>query len=573
MKTLAIIGMGPRGLYALENLLTQLAKTNQAIEILVFEACELPGSGNVWNHNQPDTNWINITERALSGLKERPQINYNNILIDGFPSYHNWCDFSQTSEDPDQFPPRRKLGIYLNERFNSIAKALRAYDRFKVINSKIIAIELNENYTVKIESTKNTWLCNDVLLTVGHQPTKPSKQLEKWEAHVNTFHDLKLFNEPYPVTELDHIRNKEHIVIGIRGFGLAMIDVMRYLAVNNYGNFKVTDSSTLETVYYKTKEQNLKLVPFSLDGLPMGPKPLNENIDNWYKPNASQLDFIRNKIEAFTNTEKDANTIDFLIQPLAEIGAQIFEQLNNKAVDHSLNSDTLKSVILDFLSDADYSHHLIQNSNISTYNLIRSYVNMALGNTKISLDYCIWQVWRHCQPMLYKTISHAKLSNETMNKIIDLDERSKRFSYGPPLESLQQILALADAKVLDLDYTNNPDIKLTENGWELKNKANKTLVCDIMVNSVLDSPQLLKINSPLIVNLLKNELIQPVHTDLGIETQDDGYVVSDDKNKQVPIAILGRIVKGSVLGVDAILECFGKRVEDWADGYVKRLNS
>lgn len=570
MKSLAIIGMGPRGLYALENFLNQFSKYNKQINLLVFEASDTPGAGSVWHVQQPESNWINITERALVGLEERPKIVYNNTTIEDFPSYHNWCNFSQTEEEPDRFPPRKKLGIYLNERFNSIANSLKESKGFRVVKSNVTSLELKDN-AVLIKSEEASWTCDDVLLTIGHQPTKLSEQLETWKTYFEDKNHIKLFKEPYPIEHLRSIKNKENQTIGIRGFGLAMIDVMRNLVINDYGNFKTVDNTTFQTVYYKVKEQGLRLIPFSLDGLPMGPKPINEKIDNWYKPSENELSFIKNKIESITETQRDTNKIDFLIKPMAKIGAKVFERLGNRTSQHHLETASIEAIIVNFLNDDDYKHELIQDKTIATYDLISAYVNMALGKASVSLDYCIWQVWRHCQPMLYKTISHAILNNETINKVISLDERSKRFSYGPPLESMQQILALVDANIIDLSFTNNPDIKLIETGWELKNKSKDTVVCNAMINSVLDPPQLLKINSPLILNLLNDDLIQPVHSDLGIETKANGYVVSDDEDKHIPIAILGRLVKGSVLGVDAILECFGKRIEDWAESYVKKL--
>lgn len=570
MKKLAIIGMGPRGLYALENLLVELSYTNQNVAILVFESTEIPGAGNVWHISQPDSNWINITERGLKGISSRPKIILNDVTIDAFPSYHNWSNFSQSDTDPDTFPPRKKLGVYLNERFNSITEVLKKTDFFQLIKSDVISLKLDKD-KIKVETTENTWTCNDALLTIGHQPTELSDQLKAWEKHVNKHNKLRLFNEPYPISQLTGIKNKENLTVGIRGFGLAMIDVMRFLVINKYGNFKITDYNTYKSDYYKIETQHLKLIPFSLDGLPLAPKPLNKSIDDWYKPTTSEIEFIRDAIESFTNTNKDTHDIHFLTTPIAKVGARIFKTLKDKVITNSSTTKAIESILVKYLHDSDYTHKLIQDSTISTYQLIQSYIDMALGNTKISLDYCIWQVWRHCQPLLHSTISHAQLNTNTIKKIIALDERSKRFTYGPPIESMQQILALVDAKILDLSYTNDPEISLIEEGWELKNASNNTIVCHCMINSVLDSPQLLKINSPIIKNLLKDDLIQPVHSELGIETSEDGYVISNIKNHNVPIAVLGRLAKGSVLGVDAISECFGKRIEDWAKGYIKKL--
>ena len=86
----------------------------------------------------------------------------------------------------------------------------------------------------------------------------------------------------------------------------------------------------------------------------------------------------------------------------------------------------------------------------------------------------------------------------------------------------------------------------------------------------LDSPRVEKVNSPIIQHLLKDDLVQVVHDDLGIDTTVQGYVRSALEHKDVPVAILGRLVKGTIIGVDAILECFGQRPDSWASTAAER---
>ena len=384
---------------------------------------------------------------------------------------------------------------------------------------------------------------------------------------------MALFEDAYPITQLKTIKNRTNINIGLRGFGLTMIDVMRYLTINDFGNFKVINKDTFETIYYKSKVQDLKLFPSSLDGLPLVPKPLNESIDKWYQPTEKELDLFKSEIEAVSQHRTETDSIDFLTHPIAKITSRVFLDLKEKSLAHTLSSSELEIIVLNWLNDDNYSHPLIQDHNISTYKLIQNYIDMALGTIPISLDYCIGQVWRHCQPTLYKTFSHTKVNNDIIEKVIALDERSKRYSYGPPIESMQQVLALVDANILILDFVNDPNINLIAEGWILTNSKNKSVSCSVMINSVLDAPKLLEVNTPLIKNLLQNDLIQPIHSKLGIETTADGYVITPKDKDDVPIAVLGRLAKGSVIGVDAILECFGPRIEDWAKAYVKQLKS
>ncbi|PYE81583.1 FAD-NAD(P)-binding protein [Winogradskyella epiphytica] len=571
MKKLAIIGIGPRGLYALENLLIELEKANKNIEILLFELSDNPGAGHVWHINQSDSNWMNITERALIGIVGRPKIKYDNIFIEAFPSYHEWSQFSQAATNPDTFPARKKLGKYLHERFNSLHKALNTSKSNQLIASKVLRLDIESSH-IKILTASNTYICDDVLLSIGHQSTELDDQLESWTSHTKNSPKRELYTDPYPLQQFKHLKNNFISYIGIRGYGLAMIDVMRYLTINNYGNFKVIDSSTFETVYYKTKEQHLKLIPFSLDGLPMVPKPLNESIDNWYKPSSKEIEQFKSEVEKVSRKNNDVNSIAFLMKPFAKITARIFLDLKDKAIQHELNAEQLESVVLNWSKDEEFSHSLFQDETLAPYHLIQHYVNMALGKSPITLDYCIGQVWRHCQPTLYKAFSHAKVNNEIIETVIALDEFSKRFSYGPPIESMQQVLALVDADILNLDFIKDPNIEMVDEGWKFENSQGKSETCSVIINSVLDAPKLLDVNTSLIKDLLNNDLIKPIHSKLGIETSKDGYVNSELEGSHPNIAVLGRLAKGSVIGVDAILECFGPRIEDWAKSYVHNIS-
>ncbi|MCK8481400.1 FAD/NAD(P)-binding protein [Psychroserpens algicola] len=570
MTTLAIIGIGPRGLHALENLLINLSRANKHIQILAFEPCHEPGAGQVWYTNQSDANWTNISERALKNLEGRQEIHYRDRLIEGFPSYHEWINFAQSDKAPDTFPPRKQLGRYLHERYESLTKSLE-HDSFQLINSKVERIEFKQQQ-LQVLTKDNSYICDDALITIGHQPTELSKQIKEWKAHAKAHQNINTFEDCYPLSQFESIKNQKHLNIGIRGFGLAMIDVMRDLTTNSFGTFRVVDPSTFKTQYISNEAQHLKLIPFSLDGLPMAPKPLNKHIDDWFKPTDEELNYFKTELEAVSRTQIKVSSLDFLTIPISKIAARVFVELKSEAMNHDLNQKQIETLVLKWLDDSETKHHLFQD-NSSTYNTIKSYIQMASGLASISLDYCIGQVWRHCQPTLYKSFSHAQLDEAIIEKVIALDEESKRFSYGPPVESMQQILALVDANILSLDYVNDPDIKLNDKGWQLENAQQQTIQIDIMINSVLDAPKLLEVTAPIITNLIHNDLIEPIHSKLGIDTKPNAYVITEENNEDIPIAVLGRLSKGSVIGVDAILECFGPRIKDWAEAYVNQLGS
>jgi hypothetical protein len=302
----------------------------------------------------------------------------------------------------------------------------------------------------------------------------------------------------------------------------------------------------------------------------MAPKPLNLKIDRWFFPSEEEKENLKAAVgrKAEKGAEKNNH---FLIDAMAPIIANVFESLEAKACPHKLSKLAIQDIISAYLADEEFKHDLIVPTGDPTEKILEAFVGMANGTKSISLDFCIGHVWRHCQPTLYKALSFSNLEEEVIADIVQLDERLKRYSYGPPVASLQQLLALIKADMVSLTFVNDPKIETTDKGWKLS-KGKRSILVDLMVNSVLDSPKLLDINSPIVRNLLQESLVEPVHGELGIETYKNGCVSLQKERDEIPLAVLGRLSKGTLIGVDAILECFGIRSELWAEGVLRRIS-
>lgn len=580
MRKVGIIGIGPRGGYALERLIIELAEHNALtdINIALFESTGNFGNGAIYNLDQNPSNWINISERILE-LDQRKPIKTKTLNIESFPSYHEWVnkEFSSSSKDEiDTYPPRAEMGEFLSERFQSLIKPLIEAKIVSLHKEHATKIEWKDYNTLQIitEATKYDAF-SEILLTIGHQSTKHSKQIIDWEAYATKNNNTTLFKSAYPVANYLHHKKLTTIsTIGIRGFGLAMIDVVRAIA-EKFGTFSECNNEKNKCCTYKT-EYEIKdmFIPFSLDGLPPVPKPLNATVDNLFKPSEASIINFEKQI-GNSKIQKLAESPLFLIEAFAPIAADIFSELLNSSSTQKISKQEIENLIMLWLKDQDTTHALIIPTTQSAETSMDNFVAMAIGEATASLDYCIGQVWRHCQPAIYKALSYNQCSDAVFAEIIALDESTKRYSYGPPVESIQQLLALTKAGVLNLDMVNDPTIKLTNAGWEFE-KLGKAITATIMIDSVLDSPKIKAVTSPLIQNMLDNGFIKVVHDDLGVVTNKSGYLISTDKNRKIPIALLGRLAKGTVIGVDAILECFGERPREWAEqaaqNHIESLN-
>jgi uncharacterized NAD(P)/FAD-binding protein YdhS len=566
-RDIGIVGLGPRGSWALENFVIELHRQNQLtdIQLLLFEKSNHHGNGHVYATNQIESNWINICERILH-LDKRAEINLSTCLIPSFPSYHIWANLNYdiiSKKQPDTYPPRAKLGIYLSQRFESFIDPLLSAKIAIIYKEKVEEVLVNKDNKIQINTNLHSYKdIDEVLLTIGHQTTVLDNQLADWEKFAAGKPALTHYISPYPIDQFLHSdKLTDSSSVGIRGFGLSMIDVARAIA-NKFGKFVTHDAYTKSCSYVTTNDLDRMIVPFSLDGLPPVPKPISAHIDNWYKPSSQQLIDFESKI-GNALTQQQACNSDFLIKAFAPIAAEVYINLHQTYSQDQYSANELEHVITEWLRDNNYNHATILSTNHDVVKSIQDHVAMALGQQDISLDYCVGQVWRYCQPSIYKQLSYNACKEEVIADIIALEESTKRYSYGPPVESMQQMLALIDAGVMTMDMVDNPDFKLTEKGWCFS-KDDKTITVGIMINSVLSPPQIKSVNSPIVKNMLSDDLIEAVHDDLGVSTDESGYLISSEHNNKAPIALLGRLAKGTIIGVDAILECFGDRPQKWA---------
>lgn len=567
----AIIGCGPRGLSALESLFVGAAAAGVPVKALLFERTRYMGSGWIYDPEQVDGNWLNVSARAVD-IRPRPEIDSNNFHIPRFPTFQEWWGLAEdfNPEQADVFPMRSTMGRYLNERYQSIAGPLGRAGLLEVIREEVVRVHPDADpIGIEVKSGK-VYQAEEVVLAIGHQPTELDAQLASWLSRGEGL-GTRVFADTYPIErilESGVVRPGEHI--GIRGFGLSMIDLARSLSQEKGGRFEVTDDSTREMVYIPGGGEAGMLVPFSLDGLPMAPKPLNQKLDTLYQPTSRQVQTYKLAIEAALTGAEKPNSPDFLVRAITPIAREVFTSAALDTRAHDLPDAELERVIGCWLEDEAFEHPLIVSRKLRAESTLQLFTRMATGHEKISLDYCIGNVWRHCQPTMYELLSFAPLPDACIAAIVDLDERMKRYAYGPPVDSLQQILALVKAGQLSLDFVADPEIEPIDSGWRLSN-GRETIDVHTMVNSVLDAPKIKEVTAPLPNGLLQEPGIEALHDDLGIRTAEDGQVEFSNGCTYYRLSILGRLAKGTLIGVDAISQCFGPRSEIWARGVVRRL--
>ena len=140
---IAIVGLGPKGLYAFERLLAQLGKIEgeQEIEVHLFEKSGNYGAGAIYDPNQPDYLLMNYPNRNIDVW---PTENLKPV-VEHSPSFSEWLT-NRTPEKvasyDDQFASRSLVGKYLKDSFENLYK--RGIQSYRIIKHSCAVVDISK---------------------------------------------------------------------------------------------------------------------------------------------------------------------------------------------------------------------------------------------------------------------------------------------------------------------------------------------------------------------------------------------------------------------------------------------
>ena len=558
---IAVIGCGPRGLAAIESLLQviALARRDLPFTITVFEPNTAPGAGPNYSPEQSDLNLLNIPCRDLT-LVGRPTIQLPSCCIAAFPSFDQWMKIKRSAAvDPDEFPPRRLLGDYLHDRFNTLVSTLVPNGILTLVAKVVTDIKVEQETFAVHADQECCGSFKEVLVTVGHQPLQLDKQLERWKHHGDSDADTRLWVDPYPTRYLSQSSAITSLsTVALRGFGLTMIDVARALSEGRGGRFTAGETGRL--VYDRSGNEPRSIVPFSLNGLPLAAKPATSDIDAGFEPDSTARSALLATLQSLITDSPDC-VVDALQREFRQLVINVWRQQHRIT---TRSERSLDSCLSNWLAGKSTDSPYFLPEQLSPAQTMEAYLDMALAKQLPSLEYCAGQVWRHIQADIYDVFSHSLVGVTVMQDVIELDEVMKRFSYGPPVDQIMRMLALVDDGLLRFEVVDDPDIHLLPTGWLLTDKPDE-VIATVMINTVIPSPILRHVASPLISNLLKANLLICYADELGASTGPSGLSSGITNGRYPSLSLLGRLATGSVIGPDSIHDCFSDHARHWAE--------
>lgn len=533
---MAVIGMGPRSLGALEALAARTDDGAAPLQVECFDPFPACGAGPNFDPEEPSVCRLNIPMRDID------------IRPPGFTKCGSFAEWLERAPGPDTFPTRADLGRYLEARYAD----LKAAGRLAITHAPAAVTQVKRGEGGWMLCTAESWHgpYAEVLLTVGQPEVQPDDQLAEWQRHVGG--SAGTLVQAYPARRL---QSKAAAwagrTVAIRGLALSAFDVLRVLTTAQGGEFQTGR-------YLLSGNEPARILPFSLDGRPPFPKPETEALDARFEPTRDETaTFSENIAKAARATPQRAQ--ELLTEAISPAVIRILSEAGSSA-DASDTADWLET---------EWSSPGAQETD-GPLETLRTGIAIAEGARLPSVGYTVGQVWRKWQDALRSGYNSAETPPDTAETIIAFDEGLKRYSYGPPISSSRELSALIDAGIVDLDYAADPDIALTDGGWTLTSGAG-AIEAGVMIDAVMAPPDLSILQPPLLVGLMAEGRLSPMADGLAAQTAGDGELIGRNGKKSPGLCLLGRLALGSVVAADSLHDCFGEASHRWAQGVVQRV--
>jgi hypothetical protein len=576
---MAIVGLGPWGLCALERVVT-LARgampRGAQVAVHVIEPGP-PGSG-VYDVTQPDYLLLNnpcgqLTLYPFETESEQPSYGvslYDWVVARGYRWVGERCTVDPAGEsiEPHHFLPRRLMGEYLQWFYRALLTS--APPSVHVVHHPTLAVDLvaRRDGSEEVRLADGTAVVVDhVIVTTGHTPNRDA--------------DGSRGIRPYPVTSyVDRIPDGTKVAIS--GMGLVAVDVVTALTVGRGGQF-VPDGTGLR---YRPSGREPAVRLYNRSGLPFTAKPVSgsERV-NVYEPlictpeavdaltgrssgRRRQVD-VRTELLPLLFAEMHARyyaQMAFQARGSSGAGAAVRERLRAAWVDDRFAGELarLASAFGGFDPEALFFGNAPSYGSSEDYErfvyqaLVDDLREAEVPDARSPVKSAAW-VFRIFRDSIRSVV---ELGGLTLDSYLDFNgdicSRSHRLVAGPPALRSRQMLALMDAGVVRIPYGPAPDRERNVGGTDsrpARTRLSSTAFgrsyvdeVDLVIRGHLEEPRIANSGSPLVRSLYERGRVTEFrYGDVvvgSVNMTPDHHPIDIEGRPQLSVSMFGVVTEG-----------------------------
>lgn len=550
---IAVVGGGPKGMYCLERLAYELARSDlrSEVQITIFEPAPFPGAGAVYHPRQPHYLRMNFASQFINAWPET--VRQRNPRA--YPTLVEWLEDKYTQHaDPDGFAPRALVGEYLSASFQ---KTLQRFPDFVTVNlvaQKVTHLQQDESrWLLKTDDEEIAF--DEVLLTVGHEGWRPASSPDLPSEQV--------IETVYPVEQkLSDARLPSYSSVAIRGFALTFIDACLALTEGRGGQF-FRDNQ--DWIYLPSGDEVQTILPYSRTGHPMLAKP-----DSRYFESHSELEQIWEQgRRRLLNLKQPEAGLDFrnAIWPVILKTAE--EALLLQVPDHEISRKATPIGLQNWFQD--WCNRSF--SPAEAYQRLQQSYRVATGQRPPDEAWALGETFRQLYSALVRRVSYGGLALTSWPDFKRNAKEMERLAFGPPAENVGRLIALIEAGIVNLDYLR-AELVSDQNGLTLKSEG-KQIAVDRLINAVIpDCGQFAE--DSLLEQLLSSGKVRRMLGAGGIAVDGAARPILPKKENTVEqktggLAVIGRPTEGCVLGNDTLSRQLHACPDQWARSVCEQI--
>ncbi len=605
--SVAIIGLGPKGLYCLERLLAEFnaRPLRRPLHINIFNRSAKFGASPIYDPEQPEYILVNLSvgEIDLWTAEDPP------IVAGRGPSFLSWYQERFQPQMPlkgDEYLSRAVVGCYLMEGFHRVCNHLPHGVTLSCYVGEVVDIRRQEmDYQLEFlaESGRTKQILADkILLATGHSRLILGTEKNHYQAFASRHSRTVFIPFVYPVVE-----TMQQIPVGARvameGLGLTFIDAALELTEGRGGRFQRTADESL--VYHASGKEPQSIIPFSRTGLPMAPK--SYDLPLFDRP----LTFFAHSALAEIRKRASDRKLDLGsdLWPLFELEMELQyyrvtmgDSDQRKQLELCGNdAEGMRRVIDSYLSAHpdqerfDYRSVLdpvgarcFDSAQFASFvgqymeqEIARARRGQAGSGVKAAIE-----IWYEVRKVIGSVLQFGGLKPESHKKLIEYYyPRLKRVAFGPPIINIEKLLALHKAGILDFSVARNPRVSTDETNRCFQLRCDEIpgaiALAEILVDARYPAVNVPQDATPLYRNLCRRGMVRahenremaadtfayyPGAIDM---TQDSHFVVDAKGKANEDIAVIGIPTEGNLVGNLTLAR--GNYPSIWAAQVMKQL--